>query len=41
MKLEEHGFSAQEAQLSQTGRRMLHVNEYFAKSFAVIEGHSK
>jgi len=31
----------QEAQLSQRCRAMLHVIEYFDKSFKVTQGHSK
>jgi len=29
----------QEAQLSQRGRRMLHVIEYFARSLTITQGH--
>jgi len=33
--------SVQEAQLSQRGRAMLRVIEYFAMSLKVTQGHSK
>ena len=36
-----HKLSQQVARLSQKGRVVLHVIEYFDKSLRVIQGHSK